>query len=125
MIHPEKHTRHKEFRDFRIRDALCRELEQEFGLAVDRGKQPEQKTRSETLSQTAAMLEAHTGQQSFESYAKSHQANILQALDSATDWQALHAWAALARADSLAVGGVCVLSKSWRSAMPYIRRMNS
>ena len=34
MIHPEKHTWHKEFRDFRIRDALCRELEQEFGLAV-------------------------------------------------------------------------------------------
>jgi hypothetical protein len=90
MIHPEKHTWHKEFRDFRIRDALCRELEQEFGLAVDRGKQPEQKTRSEALSQTAAMLEAHTGQQSFESYAKSHKANILQALESATDWQALH-----------------------------------
>ena len=90
MIHPEKHTWHKEFWDFRIRDALCRELEQEFGLAVDRGKQPEQKMRSESLSQTAAMLEAHTGQQSFESYAKGHQAGILQALESAKDWQALH-----------------------------------
>ena len=90
MIHPEKHTWHKEFRDFRIRDALCRELEQEFGLAVDRGKQPEQKMRWESLSQTAAMLEAHTGQQSFESYAKAHQASILQTLESAKDWQALH-----------------------------------
>jgi hypothetical protein len=40
MIHPEKRTWHKEFRDFRARDKLCRELEREYGLAVDRGARP-------------------------------------------------------------------------------------
>ena len=87
MIHPEKHTVHKEFRDFWIRNKLCRELEQEYGLVVDVGQN---KDSQKSLSDKAALIEAHTGQQSFESYAKGHRENILQALETAANWQAFH-----------------------------------
>ena len=36
------------------------------------------------------IVEAHTGQQSFESYAKAHREKILSVLEAITDWQALH-----------------------------------
>ena len=42
------------------------------------------------LSQKAATIEAQTGQESFESYAKRHKEKILEALDFATQWQDLH-----------------------------------
>ena len=42
------------------------------------------------LSQKAATLEAKTGQESFESYAKCHKENILDALARAQDWQDFH-----------------------------------
>ena len=64
MIHPEKRTRHEPFRDYWKRDKLCRELEQEFGLEVDNGRSNE---RRQTLGEKAALIEAHTDQQSFES----------------------------------------------------------
>ncbi len=87
MIHPEKHTRHKEFRDYWIRDKVCRELEQEYSLVVDNGLR---KDKQQSLGEKAALIEAHTGQQSFESYAKSHRDNLLHVLASATDWKTLH-----------------------------------
>ena len=37
MIHPEKHIRHEPFRDYWKRDKVCRELEQEYSLAVATG----------------------------------------------------------------------------------------
>jgi hypothetical protein len=87
MIHPERHTRHEPFRDYATRDKLCRELERECGLTVDNGR--EQK-REGVLSPKAATIEAQTGQESFESYAKHHKDKILEALESATHWQDLH-----------------------------------
>ena len=91
MVHPEKHTRHKEFRDYWIRDNLCRELEKEFDLVVDNGRDKSQsKGRLPPLTEKAALIEAHTGQQSFDSYAKGHRASILQALELATNWQDIH-----------------------------------
>ena len=91
-IHPEKHTRHKEFRDYWIRDKVSRELEKEYGLVVDNGRT---KDKEPALSEKAALIEAHTGQQSFESYTKAHRDKILSALDAATDWQTLHEGLAL------------------------------
>lgn len=88
MIHPEKHTRHEPFRDYRTRDGICRELEREYGLAVDNGRAKDKQRRS--LGEKAALIEAHTGQQSFESYAKAHRDNILHVLAAVTDWQTLH-----------------------------------
>ena len=87
MIHPEKHTRHEPFRDYWKRDKLCRELEQEFGLEVDNGRSKE---RRQSLGEKAALMEAHTGQQSFESYSKGQRGNILDVLAAAADWQTLH-----------------------------------
>lgn len=96
MIHPEKHTRHKEFRDYWIRDKQCRELEKEYGLVVDNGRDKNRnKDAQPPLTEKAALIEAHTGQQSFESYAKAQRENILHVLETAADWQALHEGLAL------------------------------
>lgn len=75
MIHPGTYTVHKEFRDYWIRDKLCRELEREYGLHIDNGREQLGKDR---INDKAAAMEAHSGQQSFVSYAKSH-AEDLQA----------------------------------------------
>jgi hypothetical protein len=87
MIHPEKLARHEPFRDFHKRDRLCRELEKEYALVVDNGRE---KARADRLSEKAAAIEAQTGQESFESYAKQHKAHILKALEVAQSWQDFH-----------------------------------
>jgi len=90
MIHPEKYTCHKEFRDFWIRDKVCRELEREFSLRIDHGiaQRASDQIRN---NEKARAIEAHTGQQSFESYARSHKEAILSQLEVATSWQDIHA----------------------------------
>lgn len=90
MIHPEKYTCHKEFRDFWIRDKVCRAVEREFGLTVDHGIEQSSSDRSRT-NEKARQVEAHTGQQSFDSYAKAHREEILHSLEAATSWQDIHA----------------------------------
>lgn len=89
MIDPEKYTCHKEFRDFWIRDKVCRSVEREFGLTVDNGMEinsPEQAR----LNDKASLVEAHTGQQSFDSYAKGYHEEIMGSLTRAASWQELH-----------------------------------
>jgi hypothetical protein len=54
---------------------------------VDNGRE---QRHENALSQKAATIEAQTGQESFESYAKRHKANILTALETAVHWQDLH-----------------------------------
>lgn len=90
MIHPEKYTCHKEFRDFWIRDKVCRAVEREFGLTVDHGIEQSSSGRSR-VNEKARQVEAHTGQQSFNSYAKGHREEILHSLEAATSWQDIHA----------------------------------
>lgn len=87
MVHPERYARHEPFRDYATRDKLCRELEQEFGLAVDNGRE---QRREDALTPKAATIEAQTGQESFESYAKRHKGQILESLNRAAHWQDLH-----------------------------------
>lgn len=87
MVHPERLTRREPFRDYAARDKLCRELEREYGLTVDNGREQRQEN---ALTPKAATIEAQTGQESFESYAKRHKEKILGALASATHWQDLH-----------------------------------
>jgi len=87
MIHPERLARHEPFRDYRILSDTCRKLEQEYGLSVDKGME---KARTDRLSEKAAAIEAQTGQESFESYAKRYKAHILKALEASPDWQAFH-----------------------------------
>lgn len=93
MIHPEKHTCHKEFRDFWIRDRVCRAVEREFGLTVDNGIEHSasgQALMHPRRNEKAQLIEAHTGQQSFDSYAKTHRDDILPSLEAATSWQNMH-----------------------------------
>ena len=87
MIHAERHTRHEPFRDYAARDKLCRELEREYGLHVDNGRE---QRRENTLSQKAAAIEAQTGQESFENYAKRSAREAATDLAQARNWQELH-----------------------------------
>ena len=90
MIHPEKLTRHEPFRDFFIRDRLCRELEKSLALSVDNGREQSRENDATSLSDGAASVEAHTGQQSFESYANERREDILAALEKASSWSDIH-----------------------------------
>lgn len=93
MIHPERLTRHEPYRDFHKRDQVCRELELRFGLTIDNGHAVEKE--GPRLNDVAATVEAHTGQQSFEGYAKERREGVLEAVAQAADWESVHA--ALAR----------------------------
>lgn len=93
MIHPEKYTCHKEFRDFWIRDRVCRALEREFGLSVDNGIELSSSGQSlvrPRRNEKARLVEAHTGQQSFDSYAQEHREAVLRSLEAAASWGDLH-----------------------------------
>ncbi|MBD5646500.1 MAG: relaxase/mobilization nuclease domain-containing protein [Desulfovibrio sp.] len=87
LIHPEKLTRVEPWRDYIKRDKLCRELEQEYGLVIDNGRD---KAAGRSLSDKAAGVEAHTGLQSFESYARDQGAALLGALENAQTWEDVH-----------------------------------
>ncbi|GHV56194.1 hypothetical protein FACS189460_0530 [Deltaproteobacteria bacterium] len=84
LIHPERMTRHEPFRDFWLRDQLCRRLEQKYGLTVDPGRkrgQPEAETHAEAHS-----YEIHTGQESLFSYAQEHKAALMADLSQSQNW---------------------------------------
>jgi len=89
MIHPERLTRHEPYRDFIKRDLVCRKLEQRFELAIDNGRGSEKETPQ--LNDVAATVEARTGQQSFEGYAKERLDRILEGMAQAADWEQVHA----------------------------------
>jgi hypothetical protein len=91
LIHPERLTMREPFRDYRARDRLCRELEREYGLRIDNGREQRRSIPSSPLGEKAAALEAHSGQESFASYASRHKPRIIEALEKAGNWQAFHA----------------------------------
>jgi hypothetical protein len=63
-------------------------LEQEYGLAVDQGR--EKKREAPPLPDKAAALEAHSGQESFISYAQRHREAIMAELGQARGWHDMH-----------------------------------
>lgn len=87
LIHPETLTRVEPFKDFIKRDRLCRQLEREYGLTIDNGRAPE---RQSQISDHAAAKEAHSGEQSFESFAHDQGEAILEELESAKTWEDVH-----------------------------------
>ena len=88
MIHPERRTRHEPFRDYRERDRLCRQLEQKYGLAVDKGREP---GRAKTAThETAKSYEIHTGQESLFSYAQRHREIIMEDINRSRIWMDCH-----------------------------------
>jgi len=87
MIGKERHNRHEPHRDFIKRDRLCRDLERRYGLAIDNGRDPDKKA---TINDSALAYEAHTGQESFFTYAQRHKSDILSGLGHAADWATCH-----------------------------------
>jgi hypothetical protein len=87
MIHPEWLTRHEPFRDYWKRDKVCRELERKYGLAIDNGREIQQDIEPKRDNDRADTYEAHSGQQSLDSYVKEQKELITTALQRAGDWQ--------------------------------------
>ena len=87
LIHPEKLTRVEPWRDYIKRDKLCRELEKEYGLVIDNGRD---KAQEQGLGERAAAVETHTGRQSFEGYARDQGEAILAILENARSWEDVH-----------------------------------
>ncbi len=107
MIHPETLTRHEPYRDYFKRDRLHRELEQKFGLKFDNGRQKDlEPKRSNDRADT---YEAHSGQQSFDSYVKERKDFIFKSLDSAQNWQDFHNSLAQIGVEVKARGNGCII----------------
>lgn len=95
MIHPGKFTRHEPYRDYDKRDQVCRELEKKYGLAIDVQEQeateekpgPRAPVRGNDIART---VEAHTGQQSFDSYLKERKQVLLEELEKIKLWRDFH-----------------------------------
>ena len=87
LIHPETLRRVEPWRDYIKRDKLCRELEREYGLTVDNGRD---KATGLARGEKPATIEAHTGRKSFESYAHEQGEAILAKLKAAKAWDDVH-----------------------------------
>lgn len=90
MIHPELFTKREPFRDFYRLSEACREMEKEYGLVVDNGISQGQEA-SPQIEQKAASMEAHSGEQSFQSFVLEHKDGILKKLGAARNWAEAHA----------------------------------
>ena len=88
LIHPEKLTRADTSWDYVKRNRLCRDLEKEYGLTRDNGR--EECLRGAALSPGAATHEARTGELSFEGYAREQGASLMETLEKAGSWADIH-----------------------------------
>lgn len=91
LIHPQTFNRHDPYGDYYKRTRLCRELERRYGLRIDIQEalappSPDPARKNDK----AATVEAHTGQQSFDSYVQEHKPAITAGLDLATNWADVH-----------------------------------
>ncbi|WP_084154274.1 TraI/MobA(P) family conjugative relaxase [Maridesulfovibrio frigidus] len=109
MIHPEKLTRHEPYRDYHKRDVLHRVLENKYGLQRDNGLQGDGPKRA---NEKAVTYEAHSGQQSFDSYVKERENNISEALSKAQNWQDLHIALAKSGLEIRKRGNGCIIKDS-------------
>jgi hypothetical protein len=89
MIHPESFTKREPFRDFYKLSEACREMEKKYGLVVDNGISQGQES-SPQIEQKAASMEAHSGEQSFQSFVLEHKDDILKKLGAAKNWAEVH-----------------------------------
>lgn len=90
LIHPEKFTTATSLHyDYQKLAQTCRAMEQEFGLEADKGIEAG-KALEPKISQHAAALEAHTGEQSFQSYVLSLKNEIMRRMGTVGNWQDAH-----------------------------------
>jgi hypothetical protein len=102
MIHPNTFTRREPYRDYWIRDSLCRVLEQKYNLTPDNGRQDDAEAKRE--NDKARTVEAQTGEQSFDSYMREKREYLLAELERCQSWQDLH--------DVLGRIGVAIVSRT-------------
>jgi len=84
-IHPEKLTIREPYRDFYKLAEACKAIEEKYGLLVDNKLKKDQQ-----IDQHAASMEAHSGEQSFQSYVLEKKEPLLQSLENATTWREAH-----------------------------------
>ena len=116
MIHPERYTKIEPFRDFYKLSETCRTMEARYDLSIDNGINKDEP--SQQINQRAASMEAHSGEQSFQSYVLDHRESILQALEGAMSWQDVHA--SLAMYDIMIkpqANGLTVVNKKGKEAI--------
>lgn len=89
MIHPELFTKREPFRDFYKLSEICRKMEKKYGLVVDNGISQGQEA-SPQIEQKAASMEAHSGEQSFQSFVLEYKDDILKRLGAAGNWAEAH-----------------------------------
>ena len=89
LIHPEELTIRTPFRDFYSLSTVCRSLEAEFGFVVDNGIEVSNSQEAK-ISQRAADMEAHSGEQSFQSFVLEQREHILAQVEAARTWQEVH-----------------------------------
>ncbi len=90
LIHPERLTMATTLHyDFQKLSKACRALEKEFGLVVDNGMEVSNPLEPK-ISQRAAAMEAHSGEQSFQSFVLEQREPLLAEIEIATDWQEVH-----------------------------------
>jgi Relaxase/Mobilisation nuclease domain/Large polyvalent protein-associated domain 7 len=84
-IHPVTFKALEPYRDYYIRNRVCREMEQKHGLTIDNGIGQGQRFGK------AREMEAHTGEQSLWSWIQTHAAEDLKkAAQEGESWQAVH-----------------------------------
>ncbi len=104
LIHPDRLTVATSLHyDFQKLSKACRALEKEFGLVVDNGMEVNNSLEPK-ISQQAAAMEAHSGEQSFQSFVLGQREPLLAEIEIATDWQEVH--------QALACYGIEVLPKT-------------
>lgn len=90
--------------DFRALARTARALEQKYGLAIDSGMTDGKERSREGLSLQAQDYERHTWQQSFQRYMLENKPEILEGIEKAENWQALH--------EGLATHGVAIAKRA-------------
>lgn len=88
-IHPVTGRCHTPRQDFKTLAKVAREMEQKYGLVVDKGMTDAGAERN-PVSRKARDYEAKTWQQSFERHLAEHKAEIIKVIDGASTWTEVH-----------------------------------
>jgi hypothetical protein len=87
-VHPKTLKVYSPWDDYRNLERTCREMEKKFGFQADLGMSDYDERSGP--SEKAKDYEAHTWQQSFQSYVIEHKEEILAIVERSRNWQGLH-----------------------------------
>lgn len=87
-IHPQTYKAHTPSYDYRKLDTMCRRMEKKWGIGVDNGM--DKSNKNAHVSQKSRDYEAKTWEQSFDSYVRERNPELMRAKDKAKSWQDLH-----------------------------------